>query len=65
MGKIIEDTSTSIDKIVMDIDSLLEAMNTFTDEYTNNYLLKELRDSSVLKERMKDKIESGVIDYDN
>ena len=65
MGKIMVDTSASIENITRDIDSLLEAMNIFTDEYTNNYLLKELRDSSILKERMKDKIESGVIDYDN
>lgn len=65
MGKLLSDVNSLINDINTNIDSLLQDVNEINRLYEDEYMLKEVRDPNILKEKMKEKIRLGIREHDS
>lgn len=66
MGKLLTDIEATINNINQKLNETLTATDKCVRKYEDDYVLngEEFRDPDVLKERMKEKINLGICNYD-
>lgn len=65
MGKILDDFKTLQSNITTNAEKVLIDCNKFINLYDSYYVLENVKDVDYLKNKMKDKIEKGVSNYDS